>query len=84
VKPRYPRYLVAIQAWGVQLGVRSRWPSGASNPVTAVALVGALVSGNAPALTLVARAMVKLTTGLCMHRADGWSGSAALIPARSE
>jgi len=44
-----PRLLVAISL-GVFNSVSSRWPMRRSNPVTAVALVGALVSGkHAPA-----------------------------------
>ncbi|APD47614.1 MULTISPECIES: DUF751 family protein [unclassified Synechococcus] len=53
---RYPRYLVAISL-GVFNSVFEPLAKRRSNPVTAVALVGALVSGML-SLTLVLRAMV--------------------------
>ncbi|MBC1262157.1 DUF751 family protein [Synechococcus sp. BSF8S] len=53
---RYPRYLVAFSL-GVFNSVLQPLLKRRSNPVTAVALVGALVSGMI-SLTLVLRAMV--------------------------
>ena len=53
---RYPRYLVAFSL-GVFNSVFEPLAKRRSNPVTAVALVGALVSGML-SLTLVLRAMV--------------------------
>ena len=53
---RYPRYLVAFSL-GVINSVFEPLARRRSNPVTAVALVGALVSGLVT-LTLVLRAMV--------------------------
>ena len=53
---RYPRYLVAI-GLGVFNSVLEPLARRRSNPVTAVALVGALVSGLV-SLSLVLRAMV--------------------------
>ncbi|MCT0201616.1 DUF751 family protein [Synechococcus sp. CS-602] len=53
---RYPRYLVAFSL-GVFNSVFEPLAKRRSNPVTAVALIGALVSGML-SLTLVLRAMV--------------------------
>ncbi|MFN5192883.1 MAG: DUF751 family protein [Cyanobacteriota bacterium] len=53
---RYPRYLVAFSLGVINSAVEPL-ARRASNPVTAVALVGALVSG-ALTLALVLRAMV--------------------------
>ncbi|QEY32919.1 DUF751 family protein [Synechococcus sp. RSCCF101] len=53
---RYPRYLVAFSL-GVIESVVGPMARRRSNPVTAVALVGALISGGV-SLTLVLRAMV--------------------------
>ena len=53
---RYPRYLVAFTL-GVMASVVEPLAARRSNPVTAVALVGAAVSGSI-SLTLVLRAMV--------------------------
>jgi hypothetical protein len=53
---RYPRYLVAV-GLGVLNSVLEPLLSRARNPVTAVALIGALVSGLI-SLVLVLRAMV--------------------------
>ncbi|MBM5823227.1 DUF751 family protein [Cyanobium sp. N.Huapi 1H5] len=54
---RYPRYLIAFSL-GVFNSVFEPLARRRSNPVTAVALVGALVSGLV-SLTLVLRAMVQ-------------------------
>jgi hypothetical protein len=54
---RYPRYLIAF-VLGVFSSVVQPLVRRRSNPVTAVALVGALVSGLV-SLTLVLRAMVQ-------------------------
>lgn len=54
---RYPRYLVAFTL-GVMSSVVEPLAARRSNPVTAVALIGAAVSGGI-SLTLVLRAMVK-------------------------
>lgn len=54
---RYPRYLIAISL-GVFNSVFEPLARRRSNPVTAVALVGALISGMV-SLTLVLRAMVQ-------------------------
>ena len=53
---RYPRYLVAFTL-GVMSSVVEPLAARRSNPVTAVALVGAAISGSI-SLTLVLRAMV--------------------------
>ena len=53
---RYPRYLVAFTL-GVMASVVEPLAARRSNPVTAVALVGAAISGSI-SLTLVLRAMV--------------------------
>jgi hypothetical protein len=53
---RYPRYLIAFSL-GVINSVVEPLAARRSNPITAVALVGALVSGML-SLTLVLRAMV--------------------------
>ena len=53
---RYPRYLVAFTL-GVMSSVAEPLAKRRSNPVTAVALVGALISGLI-SLSLVLRAMV--------------------------
>jgi hypothetical protein len=53
---RYPRYLVAL-GLGVADSVFAPLAARASNPVTAVALIGAAVSG-ALSLVLILRAMV--------------------------
>ena len=53
---RYPRYLIAFSL-GVFNSVVEPLAARRSNPITAVALVGALVSGML-SLTLVLRAMV--------------------------
>jgi hypothetical protein len=53
---RYPRYLIAF-GLGVMNSVFEPLVARARNPVTAVALIGALVSGFL-SLTLVLRAMV--------------------------
>ena len=53
---RYPRYLVALTL-GVMASVVEPLAARRSNPVTAVALVGAAISGSI-SLTLVLRAMV--------------------------
>ncbi len=53
---RYPRYLVAFTL-GVMNSVAEPLAQRRSNPVTAVALIGALVSGFI-SLSLVLRAMV--------------------------
>ena len=53
---RYPRYLVAFTL-GVMASVVEPLAARRSNPVTAVALIGAAVSGSI-SLTLVLRAMV--------------------------
>lgn len=53
---RYPRYLVAFTL-GVMNSVAEPLAQRRSNPVTAVALVGALISGFVT-LSLVLRAMV--------------------------
>ena len=53
---RYPRYLVAFTL-GVMNSVAGPLAQRRSNPVTAVALIGALVSGFI-SLSLVLRAMV--------------------------
>ena len=52
---RYPRYLIA--SLGVMNSVAEPLAARRSNPVTAVALIGALISGGI-SLTLVLRAMV--------------------------
>jgi hypothetical protein len=54
---RYPRYLIAF-GLGVFSSVLEPLTRRLSNPVTAVALVGALISGLI-SLALVLRAMVK-------------------------
>ncbi|MCP9899787.1 DUF751 family protein [Cyanobium sp. Cruz CV13-4-11] len=54
---RYPRYLIAFSL-GVFNSVFEPLARRRSNPVTAVALVGALISGMV-CLTLVLRAMVQ-------------------------
>lgn len=54
---RYPRYLIAISL-GVFNSVLEPLARRRSNPVTAVSLVGALISGLI-SLTLVLRAMVQ-------------------------
>ncbi|MEB3266669.1 MAG: DUF751 family protein [Cyanobacteriota bacterium] len=56
---RYPRYLVAFSL-GVISSAVEPLASRARNPVTAVALVGALISGTLT-LALVLRAMVMAT-----------------------
>ena len=53
---RYPRYLVAFTL-GVMISVAEPLARRRSNPVTAVALIGALISGFI-SLSLVLRAMV--------------------------
>ena len=53
---RYPRYLVAFTL-GVMSSVVEPLVARRSNPVTAVALIGAAISGTI-SLTLVLRAMV--------------------------
>ena len=53
---RYPRYLVAFTL-GVMSSVAEPLAQRRSNPVTAVALIGALISGFI-SLSLVLRAMV--------------------------
>jgi len=53
---RYPRYLVAFTL-GVMSSVAEPLAARRSNPVTAVALIGALISGGI-SLSLVLRAMV--------------------------
>ena len=53
---RYPRYLVAFTL-GVMNSVAEPLAQRSSNPVTAVALIGALISGFI-SLSLVLRAMV--------------------------
>ena len=53
---RYPRYLVAFTL-GVMNSVAEPLANRRSNPVTAVALIGALISGFI-SLSLVLRAMV--------------------------
>ena len=53
---RYPRYLVAFTL-GVMSSVVEPLAARRSNPVTAVALIGAAISGTI-SLTLVLRAMV--------------------------
>ena len=53
---RYPRYLIAFTL-GVMNSVAQPLARRRSNPVTAVALIGALISGLI-SLTLVLRAMV--------------------------
>ena len=53
---RYPRYLVAFTL-GVMASVVEPLAARSSNPVTAVALIGAAISGSI-SLTLVLRAMV--------------------------
>ncbi|WP_216910348.1 DUF751 family protein [Synechococcus sp. CCY 0621] len=55
---RYPRYLIAFSL-GVFNSVFEPLARRRSNPVTAVALVGALISGMV-SLSLVLRAMVQL------------------------
>ena len=54
---RYPRYLIAFSLW-VFNSVLEPLARRRSNPVTAVALVGALISGMV-SLSLVLRAMVQ-------------------------
>ncbi|MEC8214793.1 MAG: DUF751 family protein [Cyanobacteriota bacterium] len=54
---RYPRYLIAFTL-GVMNSVAQPLARRRSNPVTAVALIGALISGLI-SLTLVLRAMVQ-------------------------
>jgi len=54
---RYPRYLIAFTL-GVMNSVAEPLARRRSNPVTAVALIGALISGLIT-LTLVLRAMVQ-------------------------
>ena len=53
---RYPRYLVAFPL-GVMNSIAEPLAQRSSNPVTAVALIGALISGFI-SLSLVLRAMV--------------------------
>ena len=53
---RYPRYLVAFTL-GVMNSIAEPLAQRSSNPVTAVALIGALISGFI-SLSLVLRAMV--------------------------
>ena len=59
---RYPRYLVAFTL-GVMNSVAEPLARRRSNPVTAVALIGALISGFI-SLSLVLRAMVTTTAPL--------------------
>ena len=72
---RYPRYLVAFSL-GVLNSVVEPLARLRSNPVTAVALIGALVSGLLT-LALVLRAMVSgaaVVASEGWRRDDGWSG----------
>jgi hypothetical protein len=70
---RYPRYLIAFSL-GVFNSVFEPLARRRSNPVTAVALVGALISGMV-SLTLVLRAMVQTgPVSESWHRAVGWNG----------
>ena len=59
---RYPRYLIAFTL-GVLNSVAEPLAQRRSNPVTAVALIGALISGFIT-LSLVLRAMVTTTATL--------------------
>ena len=59
---RYPRYLIAFTL-GVLNSVAETLAQRRSNPVTAVALIGALISGFIT-LSLVLRAMVTTTAPL--------------------
>ena len=59
---RYPRYLIAFSL-GVLNSVAEPLAQRRSNPVTAVALIGALISGFIT-LSLVLRAMVTTTAPL--------------------
>ena len=59
---RYPRYLIAFSL-GVLNSVAEPLVQRRSNPVTAVALIGALISGSIT-LGLVLRAMVTTTAPL--------------------
>ena len=59
---RYPRYLIAFTL-GVLNSVAEPLAQRRSNPVTAVALIGALISGLIT-LSLVLRAMVTTTAPL--------------------
>ena len=59
---RYPRYLIAFSL-GVLNSVAEPLAQRRSNPVTAVALIGALISGFIT-LVLVLRAMVTTTATL--------------------
>ncbi|MBC8169117.1 MAG: DUF751 family protein [Synechococcus sp.] len=59
---RYPRYLIAFTL-GVLNSVAEPLAQRRSNPVTAVALIGALISGFIT-LSLVLRAMVTTTAPL--------------------
>ena len=72
---RYPRYLIAFTL-GVMNSVAEPLARRRSNPVTAVALTGALISGMI-SMGLVLRAMV--TSSLWLespwHRDGVWSGS---------
>jgi uncharacterized membrane protein len=70
---RYPRYLVAFTL-GVMNSVAEPLAQRRSNPVTAVALIGALISGFI-ILSLVLRAMVTSAQMACWHRVVESSGS---------
>ena len=59
---RYPRYLIAFSL-GVLNSVAEPLAKRRSNPVTAIALIGALISGFIT-LSLVLRAMVTTTAPL--------------------
>ena len=59
---RYPRYLIAFSL-GVLNSVAEPLAKRRSNPVTAIALIGALISGFIT-LSLVLRAMVTATAPL--------------------
>ena len=59
---RYPRYLIAFSL-GVLNSVAEPLAQRRSNPVTAIALIGALISGFIT-LSLVLRAMVTTTAPL--------------------
>ena len=63
---RYPRYLIAF-GLGVASSVFEPLLARTRNPVTAVALIGALISGLLT-LTLVLRAMAVSYTHLRAHR----------------
>ena len=70
---RYPRYLVAF-GLGVATSVFEPLTARARNPVTAVALIGAAVSG-LMSLALVLHAMVNpAPLALPWHRAGGSNG----------